>query len=53
MAFMSPIFSSALLLAFVYAMMKLISDHAQNRAAKVEGRERGGVITKLIYFCEH
>ena len=37
-----PSFSSALLLAFVYAMMQIISEHAQNRHTKVEGRERGG-----------
>ena len=33
--------SSALLLAFVCAMMKLNSEHALNRPTSVEGRERG------------
>ena len=42
MALMIPLFFSDLLLVFVYAMMKIIYDHAQNRNTKVEGRERGG-----------
>ena len=41
MALMSPIFSSAILLNFVYEMMKLISNHEQNRHTKVEIMERG------------
>ena len=38
---MSPLFSSALLIAFVNAMMKLNYEHALNRHTRVEGRERG------------
>ena len=37
-----PFSPSALLLAFAYAMTKIISVYAQNRHTKVEGRERGG-----------
>ena len=40
MTLMVPLFSSALLVVFVYAMMKIISKHAQNRHTNVEGRER-------------
>ena len=36
---MIPLFPSALLLAFVYAMTKIISEHAQKGHTKVEGSE--------------
>ena len=47
---MRPLLSSALLLAFVCAMMKINFDNEQNIHTKVEGRE-GGILTKLISFC--
>ena len=37
-----PSFFSALLLAFVYTMMKLNSEHTLNRYTRVEGREKVG-----------
>ena len=37
---MRHLFSSSLLLASVYAIMKIIFDHAQNRHTKVEEMER-------------
>ena len=37
---MSPLLSSTLLLEFMCVMMKIISERAQNRHTKVEGRER-------------
>ena len=39
---MIPLLSSAILFAFVCAMTKIISEHAQNIHTKVEGREREG-----------
>ena len=50
---MIPLLSSALLLAFVCAIMKIISEHAQKRITMVEGREGGGGLTKLICFFLH
>ena len=49
---MSPLLSSALLLAFVCAMMKINSEHAQKCTPRLKGG-RGTMITKLISFCEH
>ena len=49
---MSPLVSSALLLAFVFAMMKINYELAQKIHTKVEGRE-GGVLTNLISLCEN
>ena len=37
-----PLFSSAIMVAFVYAVMILSSDHAQNRHTRMEGSKRGG-----------
>ena len=37
---MRHVFTSYLLLAFVYGMIKLNYDHAINRHTRVEGRER-------------
>ena len=36
---MIPLLSYALMIAFVCAMMKIISEHAQKRHTKVEDRE--------------
>ena len=39
---MMPLFTSAILLAFVHAMMKFDSEHGLNRHTRFEGRDRGG-----------
>ena len=46
---MIPLLSSDLLLAFVCAMMKIISEDAQKRHTKVKRRE-GRILTKIICF---
>ena len=48
---MSPLLPSALLLAFVCAMMKINSEYAQKCTQRLKGG--GGVLTKLISFSEH
>ena len=40
--FMIPMFSSVLLLAFVYKIIILSYDHTQNRHTRGGGGERGG-----------
>ena len=37
----SPLFSSAVLLSFVYEMMRLSYEHAQNRHTRGGGIEKG------------
>ena len=49
---MNPLLCSALLLAFVFAMTKIISEHAQKRHTKFEGRYREDD-NKANQFCEH
>ena len=49
-----PSVSSYILLAFVYEILRLIFEHAQNRHTRGESREREGWgITKLLCFCAH
>ena len=49
---MGPLFSSAMLLAFIYAITKLGSDY-ENKFTPGEKVGRGGMITKLSFFCDN
>ena len=49
---MGSMFYSDLLITFVCEMMKINYDHAQKCTPSLKGG-RGGVLTKVILFCEH
>ena len=51
-SFLSPLLSSALLLAFVCAMMKTNDEHAKKFTPRLKGG-RGMMLTKLISFIKH
>ena len=47
---MIPLLSSAVLCAFMCAMVKITSEHAQKDIPRLNGW-REDVLTKLIFFC--